>query len=391
MLGQGALSQSLAGEMAAVQLRRQIENTPASLKWGDLKVLIQPSLSMTWNDNVRYLDLDKQSDIILRPSLGLQSVYPISQYNALRFSLGVGYDKYLDHSEYDRLVVEPGSELAFEFFVKDFRINLHERFSYQNDAGRLGALSGVGSLTGMDNTVGPTITWDLKDVILTLGYNYTRFVSNTEGYQYLDRNSHQLLFRSGFQVHPAALVGVEVSGGPTAYDLPYLNDNLGVSAGVYAQWQISEHMLLQPRAGYTLYKFTENFLAAPADFTGYYCGIAFNHDISQSVSYSLDAGREIQPGTYSNLQDLWSARGRVTWKAFRKASLYAGGYFEDGVDSFRFTGDTYTRVGLNFGTSYRLMEKLTARLDYSRILKQSERAYRDYTQNSVTLTLTYRF
>ena len=377
--------------MAAVQLRRQIENTPSSLKWGDLKVLIQPSLSMTWNDNIQYSDISRQSDFILRPMLNLQSVYPISQYNALRFSLGVGYDKYLDHSEYDRLVVEPGSELAFEFFVTDFRINLHERFSYESDAGRLGVLSGVGTFTGMNNTVGPSITWDLKDVTLTLGYDYTRFVANTEGYQYMDRNSHQVLFRAGFQVHPTAVVGVEVSGGPTSYDRPYLNDNLGVSAGVYAQWQISEHMMLQPRVGYVLYKFTENIFAAPADFTGYYCGLAFNHDISQSVSYNLDAGREIQPGTYSNLQDLWSARARVTWKAFRKATIYAGGSYEDGVDSYRLTGDIYTRFGVNFGTTYRLMEKLTARLEYNQILKQSDLAYRDYTQNRVTLTLTYRF
>ena len=44
-------------------------------------------------------DFEPQSDIILRPQVNLNALWPITQLNTLRLDLGIGYSFYLDHSE----------------------------------------------------------------------------------------------------------------------------------------------------------------------------------------------------------------------------------------------------------------------------------------------------
>ena len=65
-------------------------------------------------------------------------MWPITQLNTLKLDLGVGYAFYLDHSEYNTngLLLSPGSQLAFDIFVGDFRINIHDRFSLEQDPDR---------------------------------------------------------------------------------------------------------------------------------------------------------------------------------------------------------------------------------------------------------------
>jgi hypothetical protein len=389
---QEALRNSLAGEAAATQLRRQLENAPYSARWGDLKLLIEPSLSMDWNDNVLYSDLRKQEDFILRPLLNLTSLYPIGQRNALKFSAGIGYEQYFRHDAYSRFLVQPGSEVSLDVFVKDLRLNVHERFSYEQDPGRLGEVSGVAEFGGIYNTAGASATWDLQNVVLNAGYDYFRFISSSARFDYLDRGSHQLVARGGLKVHPTAVVGLEVAGGPTQYDQPRLNDNTGLSVGAYAQWQATEHITVQPRAGYALYTFSRNsFFGKPDDLNAFYFDVQVEHRVNPRISYTVEGGHQIQPSVYANLLDLWTASLQANWGVIKDVSLFTRLSYENGKQIAWFYGEKYDRVGASLGLGYRLMDKLTSRLAYNLLIKDSNVAPDDYTQNRITLGLTYRF
>ena len=70
--------------------------------------------------------------------------------NTLRFSTSVGYQKYLIHPQYDTgsVMVSPDSELAFDVYVGDFKINFHDQFSVQQDPASIGSLNNVVNFNG---------------------------------------------------------------------------------------------------------------------------------------------------------------------------------------------------------------------------------------------------
>jgi uncharacterized protein (PEP-CTERM system associated) len=54
-------------------------------------------------------------------------------------------------------------------------------------------------------------------------------------------------------------------------------------------------------------------------------------------------------------------------------------------------GGTFDRFAATISAAYRLMEKLSVSLAYRFTLKDSDAAFRDYAQNALILSLTYRF
>ncbi len=389
---QEALRTSLASERIAEQRRLEFENQPYNLRWGDLKIGLSTSVSLEYNDNIRLSDAYQQSDEILRPQLHVNSIYPIGEANSLKFNSSVGYDAYFTHSEYNRLSIRPGSELEFDVFVRDFRINFHDRFSYSMDTGGIGAVSGVARYGGYRNTVGVSVARDFRDFVTQFGYDYDTFLSSEKYNSYLDRDTHNIIARAGLAVHPTATVGLEAGFSPTLYHQPLLNNSTSLSGGVYGEWRLSEHIRFQPRVGLSYYTFDSSpiFGSQPAN-TAYYFGLRWEHNISQTVSYSLDSGRDLRPGIWGSLSDLFHAGLNLSWRGIRNVTLTGGPLYEDGSEKFGYRDDQYTRIGFNVGASYQIMEKLTASLGYRFSIKDSSNYVWNYTQNVVTATVNYLF
>src|SRR5437868_1340091 len=149
--GQDAIRPSLAGEAAAEARRQSIDKIPYNLQLGPIKFRFSATMGIEYNDNINLAEdgsavffsptgpilvtTTPQSDIILRPQLNMNALWPITQLNTLRLDLGVSYAFYLDHSNYNTngVLVSPGSQIAFDIFVSDFRINIHDRFSLEQD------------------------------------------------------------------------------------------------------------------------------------------------------------------------------------------------------------------------------------------------------------------
>src|SRR6185436_5098752 len=67
--GQESLRPSIAGEQAAEERRRALENQPYNVRLGPVNLLASTSLSVELNDNVNLVDVGRQEDLILRPQL----------------------------------------------------------------------------------------------------------------------------------------------------------------------------------------------------------------------------------------------------------------------------------------------------------------------------------
>ena len=69
------------------------------------------------------------------------------------------------------LLVAPGSQIAFDFFVGDFRINIHDRLSSARSDRRAG-LSNTVDYGRLENYAGLSVLWDLNQILLTVGYDH---------------------------------------------------------------------------------------------------------------------------------------------------------------------------------------------------------------------------
>ena len=175
--------ESLAGESAARRLSRSLTNEDYNIRIGQIRFQTQARLGAIYTDNVFLSGVNRKDDFILNPEVDLAALMPIGQFNSLRLSVGLGYEWFAkNHSlNGDAPLVNPDSELAFYLFVGDFRIKLHDKFTYQQTLAldeqvpnqvRLYNFTDVARFDRLDNFAGTTVDWDLNKVILTASYDH---------------------------------------------------------------------------------------------------------------------------------------------------------------------------------------------------------------------------
>jgi hypothetical protein len=391
---QDALRTSLAGDAAAEARNLQQQSQAYTIKSGDFRLLVTPGLSFDWNDNINLSKTDPLQDFILFPTLGLNMSYPLTERNLLRLNVTIGYKDYLEHSDYSGLYVQSGSALSYDIYVKDFWINLHDRFSYDQDSSQQAAVANTGTYGTSQNTLGINATWDLEDVVLSLGYDHQNYSTTSSTYSYTDHASELVIARGGLKFHPTLTAGLEGTVAYTAYDQPMLNNNMGYSAGVYADWQPGHYFHFQPRFGYMLYQFEQTSQVIKAvNQDAWYLDLTVTHEISDAVSYSLSAGHEITLGIYGDTIEDWYVRPAVNLKIIKNLTLNTSLSFQDGTQAIgNRTGslaEAFDWLTWGVGLSHPILKQLTLGLNYRLTLRTSNYASREYAQNLVGLQLTY--
>ena len=394
----------MTGAAAAESRRLRPESLPYTFKTGELRVLATPSLGLDFNDNIRTVGFESQSDFILKPMLQLSMNYPVTQRNLLNLNVGVGYDQYFDHDELSAWRLNSGSELSFDILAGDFLFNLHDRFSYTQDPAQNSAVAGTAEYGNFNNSAGLLVRWDLQDVTPSLGYDHVNVIAPSGSFQSQDRATENIVGRVGLQVHPKVVAGVEATAAFTAYDQPYLNDNSAYSAGVYADWRAGTYFHVQPRFGYTIYQFQQTSQSTPgtsaappvqtSDLNSWYADLTVQHDFSELASYSFSIGHEIRLGVQSDANEVSYVRPSVNWRIFKQTSLQTSLFYEHGQEGVgniagNFT-ETYDWYGGALNLSRPLTKRLTLDFNYRLTFRSSDTPSREYTQNLVGLLLTYR-
>ena len=84
----------MAGESAARALKRSIEVEEYNLRYGPVRFKTGASVGVSYTDNVFYSHNPKE-DLLVNPEITLAALWPITDLNALRLSLGLAYEWYL--------------------------------------------------------------------------------------------------------------------------------------------------------------------------------------------------------------------------------------------------------------------------------------------------------
>jgi hemolysin activation/secretion protein len=121
------------------------------------------------------------------------------------------------------------------------------------------------------------------------------------------------------------------------------------------------------------------------------------HQPRESISYALEAGRETQLGTTSDLVQDWYVRPNVTWKVINGLDINTSFFYEhgnEGVGSENVPGnssgnETFDWYGGELSVQHPLTSRFTLGLDYRLTFRSSSSPDDGYTQNLVGLQLTY--
>lgn len=128
------------------------------------------------------------------------------------------------------------------------------------------------------------------------------------------------------------MLGVEATGSLPEYDLSFLNNAVGYSAGVFADWKVTPGVQVRPRAGYLSYSFeTAGAIGRAGNPSTYYFSLELEHLLKQYVSHSLEGGREVRLGIYSDFEDIFYVRHGVSWKIIMEVSLGTQFFYEHGT------------------------------------------------------------
>jgi hypothetical protein len=391
---QDAVRPSLAGEAASEARQQDVSRIPYNLLVGPVRFRVSATVGVEYNDNVNYADVGAQADWIFTPNINIDAIWPITQLNTLRLDLGLGYALYVDHSNYDTrgILIAPNSQVAFDIFVGDFRINIHDRMLAQQDPIAEPALSNVANYGRFENTAGVSVLWDLNKILLTLGYDHYTFVSTTSAFDYLNRNAEELSGSAAYLVTPTVKVGVEATGVFNYYSQHVLNDSTDFSVGGFAETEITNNIKLRIAGGYQEISFDHNgSVGDNSDLSDYYVNLLLTHRLNAVISQTVSAGHENQLGVNSNFITLNYVRHTVTWNLIRNTLLSTEFFFEDADESGGFIGEHFQRLGGAATIGYQFTPHVTLGLRYQHTTKDSDVAVRDYNQNRVSFDGTYSF
>jgi hypothetical protein len=394
-LGQESIRASLAGDAAAFARRPVISNTGYNLQLGPVLARLSASLGLEFNDNITLSEQNRESDLIVRPSLEANVVWQVSELNALRLDLGIGYAAYVSHSQFDTqsLLIAPQSALAFDIYIGDFRITLFDQFSLlQNPVDEID-LANVGRFARFENAAGISVLWDLNKVILIGGYTHYNFESLDSDFSYLDRNEEQFVFSGSLKATNTLSVGVRATGGIVNYNQNFNNDSGWYSFGPFLESQITPYIHVSLEGGYQGGSFNSGGLNGDtSNLDTVYARFQMTHRVNRYITETFDIGRDAILGFTTNTTEVTYVRYGAIWRVNPRATLNLEAFYEHGLDSLSdFESERVNRFGVGANLDYRLGRHFTTSLGYWFVDRRSDLPDRSYYQNRVLWGITYDF
>jgi hypothetical protein len=425
-----------AQEIPRPSMSRAAEGTPSlakpyNLKVGPVALSAFAGLGVEFIDNLNLTNTDKASDIILRPTLGIQGVWQVTKLNNLELRTTLGYTKYLDHPDLDSqsTLISPDSEIRLNVYVGDVKIILHEQFALEEDPVASGAPSGVAKLGRFTNTIGVTALWDMNDVVWSLGYDHYNFIttgstgssdkSANSNLSALDHSTDQISTAVSLKLTPTAALGLEGTASYSKYPHNPDADSTAFSLGPYLDLQLTRYTHMTLGGGYQIYSSESSDGSGPppeildtstvaglsasqsgttrtrGDGSGFYFNLSLVHRLNRFYQDRLSIGREFQVGILTELTETTYLRYTSSWMFSRRFALATSLTYEDVQQTSQAVGAAplpdYRFLGAVLSTSYQVTKKMAVSLTYQYSRRFSDVVTQEYTQNRVALQFGYQF
>ncbi len=391
--------------------------TDYNLRVGPVKFSADLVAGVEYIDNISYSQVNRESDEVIRLGLNILTVIPLTKLNTLRFDMGVGFVRYLQHpnATSNNVFITPGSQLSLDFFVGDYlKANIHDAFDIRQDPVDSAELSNVTNFGRFTNTAGITLTSDLHNgLILTGEYDHFNYVSFNDDFNYLDRSAEQFAASISYQIRPRTFIGADGGYSITKYDDNGLNGSDSYTVGAFLDTTITPYFRLVLHGGYQSASFDtggtvdagnyDNIRGAPLGLptTGtygdryslstFYWNATLNNRLNAYLTHSLSLGRETDLGLISNYVKVDYIRYNLAWRVMSNITLAGDVFYDHDVESGGPFSERINRYGGDISLGVQFNRHLSGAMHYAYIQKDSDANLRDYYQNRVGLDVDYHF
>ena len=378
---------------------------------GPVRFGIALGFGAEFNDNITLAHDDRQSDIILRPLLNVDLMWPVTEAVTLKLQLGASYAKYMEHSEFDTggLLVSPTSALALTAQIGAVKLTVRDRFSYQEEPYNVAPLSNVGVFRRFENQGGFDLELPLNEAVtLAGGYDHYNLWTFDEEFASETRAIDTLFIRPTYQLTPGIKLGLFGSLSYVNFEDEDRKDATGTLVGPFVDIQFSPVLALYVEAGYQALNFdgestfddefyknlTEDersLLRDDSDFSGFYFKMELSHKpIDNVFEHAISASRTAEIGFGSDFYEIYHFEYNASFKGIAKTEIGPSVFYEHYETSGEF-GEEADRWGAAIGIRHHLTNSLTLGLDYRFLYKDSNIPQADYYQNIAFLSVHYRF
>jgi hypothetical protein len=381
-------------EIAPVVQLNPEQDSKYNLAIGPLRLNVAAGVGLEFNDNVNLSDHDRQSDIIFRPSLNIDTVWALSDLNTLRFSLGLSYAKYFQHPEYDTrgVLFSPNSELALTVVAGQVTLTARDRFSYEEDPYAIPTVSNTATFRRYENLAAIQADWDMNPIThVTLGYNHYNLWVIGNDFAEASHSIDTVFLRPSVKVAPTVTLGVDASASYIQYDNSFFNDSTSVLVGPYVDWAITDSTRFYAEGGYQDYLSDGGgSIGNVGDQNSYYVKAEFDNRLTDSFNQRLSFSKTIEAGYTSESYELWHVEYAADWK-MTPSLVFDPVLFYEHYSTSGGAAETGDRFGTDLGLRYILTPSVTLGADYRFVLNNSNILDSSYYQNLALLSLYYNF
>ena len=388
--------------------------TDYNIKAGPVLLNFTGSVEADYVDNIGLQNSGGMSDFLLTPEVGIEANWPVTQVNSLTLATSVGYTKYLEHPQFDtsHILVAPDSALSFNIYTGDFKINIHDAFSYQQDPTDEAALSDIVNFDRFENIAGVSVLWDLNKVILNLSYDHINFMA-TGLQEYtgaslpdpgaLDFTADQVSASAELHVSSTFISGIEATVSRREYD-DYAGNYDQFTAGPYFKVQVTDHIKAELSGGYEYIDSPSNSfnplyaqgILGPSYGAGpdssFYANLTIDHQLNKYFLERLALGHEIELGLLAETADVYYINYSASWHVNSHLNLALNVGYQD-VDELGglITASSFDLFTAGAQANFPVTKSLSGALIYEFNNKSADLADQSYAQNRVGLLLTYHF
>jgi hypothetical protein len=196
---------------------------------------------------------------------------------------------------------------------------------------------------------------------------------------------------------PEILAGLETGFGLVRYSRSGTASSINApdatqwNVGAFCTATISDYMDARLDAGYTVFTpdtTSTNFSSSAS--SGFYLQFLITHRVNRFFNYSLSAGRSIDLQYTGQPYDRYTARWQPNWNFLRKYTISTPVWWEHGTEVF-YQSASYDQYGAGISIGRQLTQKLSSSISYHFVKETSGQPGMNYTDNIISLSLTYQF
>jgi len=403
LLAQESFRPSEVSEAAAELRNRAPIPTDYNLEIGPVLLKATGGVSFQVNDNITLSQNNREADILVGPTLNLNLTWPVTRSNSLTLVTAVGYQEYLFHPQNgtSSITVSPNSQLSFDIYTGDIRINLHDQFSVGTNPINQGDLANIVTYVQYTNTIGAGIVWDLQAAVLSLDLNHTNVItpavkSTTVNIPDDTHTTESAGLSVLFPVSAILNTGFNANTSYTSYAASGRGSVDGLGIGPFLEARLTRYTRFDVSGGYQATFFHGE--KAPIGVTApvgnalgsYYVNVSIAHQLNRFYAETLAFGRQTQLGIVSQQEEYYYLAYQSQWKMSNTFSLGSSVSFND-VQEFSGQSQHYDQLVANVTTGWQVNRKSSVSLSYQFSLRLANVANQGYVQNALTLQFAYSF